>query len=321
MNTRRVDRSGLSIACAIGASVAFSINDISVKYLSDGYSLHQLVLIRSVIALAVSLAIFVPLEGGWTVLKTRRPVLHIVRGMCVVLANMSFFCGLVVVPLAEATAIFFIAPLLIMALCTIILGERTGPRRWAAAAVGLVGALLIVRPGTTDFSWPVLLPIAAAFCYAVLHTITRNMGLSENAATMAIYIQLTFIVTCAAMGLVAGDGRYSGSGHPVAEFLFRPWTLVEMKDLVIISLSGVTIAFGGYLISQAYRSSAAGLVAPFEYTTLILAVIWGAVIWGETPTLLSSCGMLLILVSGIFIAVHETALGLRFRARRISGRR
>ena len=321
MSSSRADRSGLSIACAIGASIAFSINDISVKYLSDGYPLHQLVLIRSVIALAVSLAIFAPLEGGWSVLKTRRPVLHILRGLCVVLANLSFFCGLVVVPLADATAIFFIAPLLIMAFCMIFLGERTGPRRWAAAAVGLIGALLIVRPGTTDFSWPFLLPVAAAICYAVLHTITRNMGLSENAATMAIYIQLTFMVTCAAMGLIAGDGRFSGSGHPVAEFLLRPWSLVEMQDLAIISLSGVTVAFGGYLISQAYRSSTAGLVAPFEYTTLVLAVFWGAAIWGETPSLLSASGILMILASGIFVALHEAALGYRFRARRISGRR
>lgn len=321
MSARFVDRTAISIACALGASLAFSINDIAVKFLSDAYALHQLILIRSLVALAVTLAIFVPFEGGWRGLRTRHPMMHIVRGLCVVLANMAFFCGITVVPLADATAIFFIAPLLIMALCALCLGERAGPRRWLAALVGLIGVVLIVRPGGTDFSWPVLLPAIAAVCYALLHTITRRMGLSEHASTMAVYIQLTFIVVCGGMGLLVGDGRFANASNPAADFLLRAWSTISPRDLAIISLSGISGAVGGYLISQAYRSAMAGLVAPFEYTTLILAVMWGAVIWGEVPTPLSACGMVLILGSGVFVALREAKIGVRFRARRISGRR
>ena len=85
------DRAQLSILCALGSSVAFSLNDVSVKWLSADYPLHQLVLMRAMVALCITLCLVVPLEGGLERLKTRRPFLHLLRGLCVVVANMAFF--------------------------------------------------------------------------------------------------------------------------------------------------------------------------------------------------------------------------------------
>ena len=309
------DRAQLSVLCALGASVAFSLNDVSIKWLSGDYPLHQLVLMRSSIALCVTLCVLVPLEGGYELLKTRRPLLHILRGLCVVVANLAFFSGIAVIPLAEATAIFFVAPLLITAFSAVFLKEPVGVRRWLALSVGFVGVIVIVRPGGVSFEWAILLPALAAVAYAALHTLTRNMGLSERASTMAFYIQVTFICVCLAMGVAFGDGRYAGSGHPAVEFLLRAWRWPDQADWLIIIGTGLFSAAGGYLVSQAYRMSAAGLVAPFEYTSLVLAVLWGYVIWNEFPGALSITGILLILGSGIFVAIREMHIGTRRSAK------
>ncbi len=316
-----VDRAKLSVACVLGASTAFSLNDVSVKFVSGTYPLHEVMLIRSGFALAITLLIFVPAEGGLRALKTRRPLLHLFRGMCIVVANLSFFSAIAVIPLAELTAIFFIAPLLITAFSAIFLRETVGIRRWLALIVGIFGVLLIVRPGSIDMQWAVLLPVLAAVAYATLNTTTRNMGLSENASAMSLYIQLTFVAVCLFSGIAFGDGRFSGSGHPSLEFVLRAWKPVELPDLAIIAGSGVCSAVGGYLIAQAYRSSEAGLVAPFEYIMLVLATFWGFLFWGELPSLLSAAGILLILGSGIFVAIREARIDVRPVARRISGRR
>ncbi|MCB2002327.1 MAG: DMT family transporter, partial [Rhodoferax sp.] len=134
-------------------------------------------------------------------------------------------------------------------------------------------------------------------------------------------IQLTFIVACSAMGLVFGSGQWSGSGHPSLEFLFRAWSWPTAAHLGLLFVAGACSAAGGYLISQAYRSSAAGLVAPFEYSGLLLAAFWGFVIWGEVPGAWSAIGIVLILGAGLFVAVREARLQLTPTARDAAGRR
>ena len=299
------DQARLSITCALGGSLAFSINDITVKSFSGTLPLHEVVLFRALVALIVTVAVFAPDKSFSGVFRTRRLSSHMFRGFCVVVSNMAYFAALAALPLAETSAIFFIAPLLITALSAILLREHVGPWRWAALGVGMIGVLLIVKPGTAAFQWAVLLPAVAALAYAGMHTMTRKMGLAESAATMAVYIQLNFIVVCLAMGIAFGAGQWAGMGHPSLEFIFRAWSWPGLRDLVLFLLAGACSAAGGYLMSQAYRSSAAGLVAPFEYSALVLAVFWGFTLWGEVPGYWSTAGILMILASGVFVAVRE----------------
>jgi drug/metabolite transporter (DMT)-like permease len=299
------DQARLSITCALGGSLAFSINDITVKSFSATLPLHEVVLFRALVALIVTVAVFAPDMSLSGVFRTRRLSAHLFRGFCVVVSNLAYFAALAALPLAETSAIFFIAPLLITALSAILLREHVGPWRWAALGIGMIGVLLIVKPGTAAFQWAVLLPAVAALAYAGMHTMTRKMGLGESAATMAVYIQLNFIAVCLAMGLAFGGGQWAGMGHPSLEFIFRAWSWPGLRDLVLFLLAGACSAAGGYLMSQAYRSSAAGLVAPFEYSALVLAVFWGFALWGEVPGYMSTAGILMILSSGVFVAVRE----------------
>ncbi|MEO8543879.1 MAG: DMT family transporter [Burkholderiaceae bacterium] len=315
------DKTRLSITCALGASLAFSINDITVKSFSGSFPLHEVVLIRALVALALTVALLAPHGDRISVFRTRRKPAHLFRGVCVVITNLAYFAALAALPLAETSAIFFVAPLLITAFSAVLLKERVGVRRWSALVVGMFGVLLIVKPGTSAFQWALLLPAISAVAYASMHTMTRSMGLRESAVTMAVYIQLSFIVVCSAMGLVFGSGQWAGSGHPSLEFIFRAWVLPGPKDWALLGLAGGCSASGGYLISQAYRNSAAALVAPFEYSALVLAAFWGFTIWGEIPGPWSGIGIGLILTSGLFVALREGKLQIAPTAQEAAGRR
>lgn len=192
------------------AVVFFSVNDVAIKFLSGGYALHQVVLFRALIGLAFLAAFVAPFAGGMAVLRTRRLGMHMLRGACVVFANMTFYLGVAAMPLAEAVAIFFVSPLVITVFSVVFLGEQVGPRRWAAVGVGLIGVLVVLRPGTQAFQLASLLPLASAFGYAALHILTRKIGTTESAATMSIYIQLMFILVSLTMGLLFGAGQFGG---------------------------------------------------------------------------------------------------------------
>ncbi len=310
----------IGISSALGAAFAFSLNDMVIKFLSGGYALHQVVLVRAAIGIVALLAFMIAVDRSFTALRTRRPGAHLFRGLCVVFANMTFFVGLAAMPLAEAVSIFFISPLIITVFGALFLGERVGRYRWAAVVIGLVGVIIIVRPGSDSFQIAALLPLVSAFGYATLHIMTRKIGGTEKASTMTFYIQLTFVVVSLCMGLMFGDGAYSGTGDKSLDFLFRAWVMPERGDLWIFVLIGLASTIGGFLISQAYRMAEAGLAAPFEYVALPLAVFWGVVVFGEWPDLVVWLGIALILGSGLFTfwreAVQQKTLGSETPARR-----
>lgn len=296
----KISPAHLGALCATVSVVFFSINDTAIKFLSDGYALHQIVLIRSLIGLAIVMVLIAPLTDGWAVMRTKRLRMHMLRGLCVVFANMTFFLALAAMPLADAVAIFFISPLVITAFSVVFLGERVGPRRWAAIAIGFVGVLIMMRPGTAAFQIASLLPLAAAVFYATIHVITRRIGVTESAATMAFYIQSMFIIVCLIMGLAVGDGRFGDQSDPSLAFLLRAWDWPVVADYPLFLIIGVGIGIGGYLISQAYRVTEASFVAPFEYLALPMSVIWGMLMFDEFPDALDYTGMGLILGAGLF---------------------
>jgi drug/metabolite transporter (DMT)-like permease len=296
----------LGVASAMGASCFFSINDSSIKFLSGGYALHEIVLIRSVVGLAFMMVLILPFRGGLSAFRTQLLGQHLLRGLCVVISNFCFFLGLAALPLAEAVALFFVAPLLITALSVPLLGEKVGPRRWAAVCVGMVGVLIMLRPGSSVFHPAMLLPLIAALSYALLHMMTRRMGGTESAVTMTLYIQLTFIGVCAVSGLLLGHGRFAEQADASLAFLMRAWIWPEPGDWPLLIAIGVSSMLGGLLISQAYRTCEAAVVAPFEYVSMPLAILFGVVIFGEWPDSTAWAGIVVICGSGLYIVWRET---------------
>jgi len=290
--------------------LAISVNDMLIKQLSGGYPLHQMVFIRSAIGIVFSLTL-VQFEGGWSILKTSTPGLHLLRGVMIVLANLLFFSALAVLPLAEATAIFFVAPLMITLLSIPFLGEKVGPLRIGAVAVGLLGVVIMTRPwqsgSARDVSFVIyLLPILGALTYAINQILTRKLGARSKASAMAVYIQGVFIIASLGFWLVAGDGRHTqGLQNESLIFLLRAWKWPEGIDTWLFVGLGFNSAIIGYSLSAAYRLADAATVAPFEYVGLPLAIFWGWAIFGELPDPIVVAGIVLILGAGLFVFLRE----------------
>ncbi len=290
--------------------LAISINDMLIKWLSGDYPLHQMVFIRSAIGIFFSL-IIVQFEGGWRILKPRRPWLHVLRGLLIVISNMSYFAALAVLPLAEATALFFAAPLFITLLSIPVLREKVGPWRLTAVVIGFVGVIIMQRPweAVEDISvnrFILILPLIAALTYACNQVLTRRLGVQAKASAMAIYIQASFIVVSLAFFILAGDGRYAiGVENESLIFLLRSWTLPEGNDNWLFLALGLNSAIIGYSLAQAYRLADAATLAPFEYAGLPLAILWGWIIWNELPIAEVWIGICLIVASGLFVYFRE----------------
>ena len=254
----------LSISCIIVAHVCFTTQDMAIKLISGNYALHQIILIRSILAILFTLLVFVPIDGGFKYLLTKRLGLHLLRGFGIVIANLCFFTALITVPLGEAVAIFFVAPLMITALSVFIIREEVGLSSWIAVLVGLLGVIIMLSPGSGFFNPASILPLVAALAYALVQIMTRKIGKNEKASTMAFYIQLNFVAVSGLMGLIFGDGHLADPSQPTLNYLFRPWTVPSLGDGMIIIGIGLINGLAAYFISQAYRISKAGRVAPCE---------------------------------------------------------
>ena len=206
---------------------------------------------------------------------------------------MAFFAALAVIPLADATALFFVAPLFITILSIPFLGEKVGARRLGAVVAGFLGVLIMLRPGAADAGPApdraiLLLPIFAAFAYACMQILTRRLAVASKASAMAIYIQGVFIVVSLLFWVVAGDGRFvQGVDNESAIFLLRAWVWPAREDIVVFLVLGLMSAVIGYSLSQAYRQADAATIAPFEYVALPLSIFWGWTVFGDLPDLWS----------------------------------
>ncbi len=310
MTTLRDNRPGLAIIFIVLAMTCISINDMLIKLLSDDYPLHQMVFLRSAIGIVFSLVIL-QFEGGFGLLRTNQIWMHLLRGLCIVGANMAFFAAIAVIPLADATALFFIAPLFITILAVPFLGERVGPRRLGAVVFGFLGVLIMLRPGgiapESAPDWRILLlPIAAAFGYACMQILTRKLGVASKASAMAVYLQGTFITVSLIFWAIAGDGRFAeGLESKSAIFLLRAWTWPSDEDWLPFLLLGAMAAVIGYALAQAYRLADAATIAPFEYTALPLSIFWGWVMFGHFPDRWVLSGIAMIAAAGVYVFIRE----------------
>ena len=304
-------KSGYAIMFIVLGMFFISVNDMVIKRFSGDYPLHQMVFLRSAIGLLFTL-ILIQLEGGWRILKTDQPGLHALRAVMVFASNMTYFAALAVLPLPDATALFFIAPIMITVLSIPILGERVGSRRWGAVIVGFCGTLIMVRAqGSTrgDVSiWIYLLPILAAFFYATMQVLTRKLA-KTKASALAFYIQITFVLFCGISGLIVGNGQFAdGVQHPSLVFLLRAWIVPSAADMSYFVLIGILATGVGYCLSQAYRSAPAATVAPFEYVLLPMSIMWGWVIFADWPGLPVWFGSAIIIAAGLYVIWREHKL-------------
>lgn len=294
----------LGVTFLVVAMLIFSLQDVAVKWIGGDYSVLEIVIFRSLIALPCTL-LFLRYEGRRGLPTTSQYKLEYIRGFFLFLSFTTYMMALAALPLADVAAIRNSAPLMITFLSVVWLGEKVGPRRWLALFIGFVGVLFIVKPGLATFNLGSIFALIAELFYALSVIVTRKLYKTDSSATMAYYSSLVYLAAAfilAPLAIVMGE---IPDAHPSFAFLLRAWTVPTLLDGVIMAGLGLVWAGAMYFVARAYSLAQVSVAAPFEYTALLLNVMWGFLIWQEIPTLATVAGALLTLFSGMYILYRE----------------
>lgn len=288
---------GIRLLCA-GVFV-FSLQDAVIKQVSGNYPLTEVLTIRSIVALPI-LLVLVQLEAGWRAIFT--PHFRSLAGRAAILfvSYTSYFMAFPAMNLAYAVALYFTVPLFVTALAGPFLGEHVSLKVWVALVIGFSGVLVILQPGSGLFEWAALLSLLSALMYATSMLMARRMGTAQPGSVMAFYQNGVYLVIVVFIALCTHWLDIEDAGHPSITFLVRPWNWPTPFDGMLIASTGVIASAGMLLLTNAYRSSPANLVTPFEYTGILWAPLWGFLFFGEVPRLTTVMGAILIATAGMF---------------------
>lgn len=284
---RRARDNARGILLMLGAVFAFSVMDLFAKALGQRVDVVMALWARYA-GQAVVVAVLVAPRLS-EVARTRYPRLQALRSFLLLGATVCFFNGLVHIGLAEATAIMDINPVLITLGAAVVLGERLGPRRLAGVVTALIGALIIIRPGSSVFSPYAVLPLVGAVFFAAYAIATRFVGRDEDPWTSLLYTALVGAVVLSA----------------AVPFFWQPPDAVALGLMAGIGLVG---AAGQLLLIRALGAAEAGVVAPFAYSGLLFAGLWGVIVFGEWPDGPTLLGAAIIAGAGLYVWHRETRL-------------
>jgi drug/metabolite transporter (DMT)-like permease len=269
------------------AGLMFALMDAGLKWIATSYSPFQVAALRSLAALPPVL-LWIVLRGRTRTLLSVHWPLHLLRGGLGVGVMAGFVYGVAHMPLSTAYAIVFVAPLMVTALAVPLLHEKVEPRRWAAIAVGLLGVLVVLRPGVAGVATgPGLVLVLAALCYAVAAITVRMLAQRDSPEAMVFW----FLVLLSA---------FAGA---IAAFDWRP---IQPGHLGIVAAIGLTGAMGQIALTHAFRLGEASQIAPLEYAGLIWVVVLDRVIWQVLPDGLTWVGAAIIVASGLYLVRHES---------------
>ena len=276
------------IVLNLTAIFVFSLMDAVAKHLVVGHYPPLQVVWTRYLGQTVLMAILIAPRAR-SYLATDHPFLQAARSVAQFGASAFFFFSLAYIGLAEATAVADLSPLLITLGAALFLGERIGPRRLVAVGVAIVGALLIIRPGSAIFTPAALLPLACAFCFASFALLTRALGPGEGMMTSLFYSAVCGTVLTSVM---------------MPTF----WVPVARGDIWAFVLIGLMGTLAQIFLIGAYRTAPAAVIAPFGYAGILFATCWGLIFFGEWPDGLTILGMLVIVGAGLYVWHREARL-------------
>jgi drug/metabolite transporter (DMT)-like permease len=267
----------------------FTCMDAIAKHLSRFYPVSMILWSRFLIHVVLFLAIVMP-RRGLAGLRTARLSQQFLRGLLLSGASFCFVTAISYMPLAEATAIAFLAPVLLTVLAALFLKEKVETGRWVAILFAFGGVLLIIRPGSDVFTWAALLPLLNAAFFATYQVLTRRLSSQDNQYAMVFYPGLVgLIVFSLILALPAGAWVTPRD----------PW------HLLLLGAGGLLGACSHLIMIRAFTLAPASRLAPFSYTQLIWVTVVGYIVFGNFPDHWSLAGIAILLVSGIYCANHQ----------------
>ncbi|MFY8092937.1 MAG: DMT family transporter [Niveispirillum sp.] len=287
-----------AILAMIAAVTLFSAMNASIKWLGGRYPVSQIIFFRALFAMVVLLPL-IWRAGGLMSLRTQRPLGHLARSIIGVVSMTCGFTAITYLPLANASALAFTAPLWTTLLGVLVLGEKVRWRRTVALVVGFTGVLIMVRPdaallhgimtgGTQAIGS--LFGIASSFLAACAMISVRRLSSTEPSTSIVFYFMATGII-------VAGIA------------MSQEFVMPTPHDAALLVTLGIVGGLAQVLLTTAYRGAPVAVIAPFDYTAMLWATGYGFLIWGEVPHPAVALGALIVIASGVYITVRETRLG------------
>lgn len=274
------------ILLLVTAVSTFAVVDAMAKYLARSYPVPLVVWARYAAQTAFMLIVLGP-RLKLDLVRSRRPGLQVIRGLVLAVSTMFFFSGLAYMPLAEAAAIGFLSPLVLAGMSVWLLNERVRRSAWAAIVAGFVGVLFIVRPGGDVFTPAAVLPMLSAVCFAAYQLLTRKLAGIDSTLTTLFY------------GAIVGT-------VPLTLALPLFWQLpAGALDWLLFGLIGVLGGAGHFVLIRAFTHAAPAALAPFVYTQLVVVLVLGYAVFGEFPDRYALIGMVIIVLSGAWIAARQ----------------
>ncbi|WP_428251036.1 DMT family transporter [Halomonas sp.] len=273
------------IICMCLGMLFLALGDATAKWLGEEYPTLMIIFFRTLVGLPLIMMLAYRF-GGLQSLRTKRLNIHLLRGIIYTLTMACFVVGISLLPLAEATAIAFVAPVLVAILSVPLLQEPISKPVTASSLVGFLGVLIVVRPSGESFQIGYIVMLGAALFFSLTMITARRWGATESLWSLVFYINLVpFLIT----GIVT------------------PWLWVTPEGFYWAGFfaSGVFGVCATTFITMAFRYAPAAAIAPFDYTSMIWAVIFGWLFWGELPDRWVLLGAFLIIGSGLFIAYYE----------------
>ena len=271
----------------VASVTCFAVMDLCIKWLNY-YPFGEVFFARFFFGL-IPIFLIIPKDKWSGFYKTTRPGLHAFRATCGTIAFICIFFGLRQLPLADVVSLTFGGPIFVTIASIIFLSEKVGVKRWSAVFLGFIGMILIVQPAFTQLNYYYFAPILFCIFFAGVAISVRALSKTEPNYRIAFY----FTVLCAVIGLCT---------------LPFGWVMPTIKDLFLFIIMGLCGSIANLLLTQSYRLAEASLVTPIKYLSLVYAITFGFIIWGESPKPLMLTGALLVVSSSLIIFIREKKL-------------
>jgi drug/metabolite transporter (DMT)-like permease len=275
------------IALMLAAVCMFSVGDALGKYIVATYSVGQLMLLRAGAALALLAPLMWRQRGAFRTIE--RPWLQLLRVILSTLEIAAFFLATVYLPLADVVTYYQATPIFVTALSALVFREQVGWRRWSAILIGFCGVLIALRPSTQTISWPAVIALAGSLAFSCLMLTTRSLRTTPDIVLASVQFVATLV-----FGLAIA---------PIG------WVTPTSSSLGLFFAAGIISVCALLCVNRSLKLAPASTVAPYQYTMILWAVVFGYIVFGDVPSLSTALGAVIIIGAGFYIFLRERELG------------
>ncbi|HQY74644.1 MAG TPA: DMT family transporter [Aestuariivirga sp.] len=290
-------RAAVLVLLAIGLA---STQDAIIKAMSGTYPVYETMLIRGLTSLPI-LGVWLACTHGLRTLLTPLWLRILIRALILCTAYLAFILAIAAMPIANMVAIYFTMPFFVAGLAGPFLGERVPYYRWIAIVTGFAGVIVMVRPGVQAFEPAALLALYSAFGYAIGQMMGRDLAQRVEPLVIANWQNAVYFIFAGVIGVIAQASGFAGESHKSLAFLTRPFVWPTLPDFLLLSAVGVLAAFAMMSFISAYKLAESNFVAPFEYSGMIWAVLFGLLFFNDFPDFWTWSGMAVVASAGLFM--------------------